>query len=49
MQTKNKDVTFKSYVPFTGSVSKRNNTQVGNAKVMDVMLPMYYLIEYSDN
>ena len=49
MQAKNKDVTFKSYGPLTSSMSKRNNTQIGNAKVLDVVLPMYYLIEYSDN
>ena len=26
-----------------------NNTQVGNAEETDVVMPMYNLIEYSDN
>ena len=28
---------------------KINNTQIDNAKNLDVVIPMYNLIEYSDN
>ena len=30
-------------------MSEINNTQVDNAKDIDIVLPMYNLIEYSDN
>ena len=30
-------------------VHKWNNTQVGNAKDLDVAVPMYNLVEYSNN
>ena len=30
-------------------MSEINNTQVGNAKNIDIVMPMYNLIEYSDN
>ena len=30
-------------------MSEINNTQVDNAKDMDIVMPMYNLIEYSDN
>ena len=45
----NKKVTFKSCALFTDSIREINNTQVGNAKVIDIIMPMYNLIEYSDN
>ena len=44
----NKKVVFKNCAPFTDCVSKINNTQIDNAKHIDVIMPMYYLIEYSD-
>ena len=31
------------------SKSEINNTQIDNAKYIDVVMPMYNLIEYSDN
>ena len=31
------------------SESEINNTQIDNAKYIDVVMPMYILIEYSDN
>ena len=40
---------FKNYAPFTNCISKINNTQVDNAKDIDIVMPMYNLIEYSDN
>ena len=39
---------FKSYAPFTG-ISEINNTQIDNTKDLDVVMPMYNLIEYRDN
>ena len=30
-------------------MTKINNTQVDNAKDIDIVMPMYNLIEYSDN
>ena len=45
----NKKVIFKNCAPFTDCISKINNTQVDNAKDIDIVMPMYNLIEYSNN
>ena len=45
----NKKVIFKNCAPFTNCISEINNTQIDNAKDIDVVMPMYNLIEYSDN
>ena len=45
----NKKVIFKNCAPFTNCVSKINNTQIDNAEYIDIVMPMYNLIEYSDN
>ena len=45
----NKKVIFKNCAPFTDCISKINNTQVDNAKDIDIVMPMYNLIEYSAN
>ena len=45
----NKKVIFKDCTPFTICISEINNTQVDNAKHIDIVMPMYNLIEYSDN
>ena len=45
----NKKVLFKNCAPFTNCISEINNTQVDNAKDIDVLMPMYNLIGYSDN
>ena len=46
-------VIFKNCSPFTNCISEINNTQIGNANnidiVMDIVMAMYNLIEYSDN
>ena len=44
-----KKVIFKNCAPFTNCISEINNTQIDNAKDIDIVLPMYNLIEYSDN
>ena len=57
---RDKAVTFKNcliiYVcivyftsPFTKCISKINNTDIDNAQNIDIVMPMYNLIEYSDN
>ena len=45
----NKKVIFKNCAPFTNCISKINNTQIDNAKYFDIVMPMYNVIEYSDN
>ena len=45
----NKKVVFKNCAPFTNCISEINNTQVDNAKDIDIVMPIYNLIEYSDN
>ena len=44
-----KKVTFKNCAPFTICISENNNTQVENVKDIDIVMPMYNLIEYSVN
>ena len=45
----NIQVVFKNCALFTDSISEINNTQIDKAKDIDVAIPMYNLIEYSDN
>ena len=45
----NKKVILKNCAPFTNCISEINNTQIDNAKDIDIVMPMYNLIEYSDN
>ena len=42
-------VVFKSCAPFTTLISNINNSQIDIAKYIDVVMPMYNLIEYSIN
>ena len=44
-----KGVTFKNCAPFTKCISRINNTDIDNAQDNDIAMPMYNLIEYSDN
>ena len=44
-----KNVIFKNCALFTDCISKINNTRVDNAKDIDIVMPMYNLIEYSNN
>ena len=46
---KNKGKIFENCTPYTDCISKINNTQADNAKDLDVLMPVYNLIEYSDN
>ena len=49
LDERNKGVIFKNCAPFTDCISEINNTQIDNANYRDVVIPMYNLIEYSDN
>ena len=46
---RDKGVAFKNCAPFINCISEINNTQLDNAKDIDIVMPMYNLIEYSDN
>ena len=45
----NKKVIFKNCAPSTNCISEISDTQVDNAKGIDIVMPMYNLIEYSDD
>ena len=40
---------FKNNAPFVSCVSKINHTLIDNAEDLDVVMPMYNLLEYSKN
>ena len=46
---RNKKVIFKDCAPFTNCISNINNTQIDSAEFIDILMPMYDVIEYSDN
>ena len=41
----NEKVIFKNCAPFTNCISKINSTQIDNAQYIDIVMPMYNLIE----
>ena len=46
---RNKKLTFKNNAPFRSDISKINNTFVDSAVDLDIVMPMYNLLEYSNN
>ena len=46
---RDKGVTFKNCAPSTKWISRINNTDIDNAHDIDIVMPMYNLIEYDDN
>ena len=46
---RNKKVMFKNSSPFTDCISEIINKEIDHAKDIDAVMPMYNLIEYSDN
>ena len=46
---RDKGVIFKNCAPFTKCISRINNTEIDNAKDIDIVMPMCNLIEYSDD
>ena len=45
----NKKVVFKNCVPFADCISEINNTRLDNAKHIDVIMPMYNVVGYSNS
>ena len=41
----NKKIIFKNCAPFSNSISKINNAEIGNAQYIDIVMPMYNLID----
>ena len=46
---KNKATAFKNNAPFINCISKINDLKTDNAEDLDVVMPMYNLLEYSKN
>ena len=46
---RNKVVAFKNNAPFINCISKINVVQIDNAEDLDVVMPMYNLLQYSKN
>ena len=44
-----KKLLFKKNVPFINCISKINGVKIDNAEDLDVVMPMYNLLEYSKN
>ena len=49
LDERNKGIIFKNCVPFTKCISRINNTDADTTRDIDIVMPMYNLIEYSDN
>ena len=49
LDERNKGVIFKKCAPFTKCINRINNTEIDNAKDIDIVIPMYNFIEYSNN
>ena len=46
---RNKHLTFKNNAPFISCISKINGIKIDNAEDLDVVMPMYNLLEHSKN
>ena len=46
---RNKAVAFKNNAPFINCISKINGVKIDNAEDLDVVMPMYNLLEYSNS
>ena len=44
-----KKLSFKNNAPCRSCISKINNTFIGNAEDLDIVMQMYNLFKYSDN
>ena len=49
LDERNKGVIFKNCDPYTKCISRINNTDIDISHDIDIVMPMYNLIEYSDN
>ena len=46
---RNKNLAFKNNAPFINCISKINGVKIDNAEDLDVVMPMYNLLEYGKN
>ena len=46
---RNKNLAFKNNAPFINCISKIDEVKIDNAEDLDVLMPMYNLLEYSKN
>ena len=46
---RNKMLTFKNNAPFRSCISKINNTFIEDVEDLDIVMPMYHLLGYSNN
>ena len=46
---RDKGIAFKNCSLFTNCISEINNTQIDNCKDIDIVMPLYNLLQYSDN
>ena len=46
---RNKKLTFKNNFLFTSCILKINNTFIDNTEDLDIVMPMYNLLQYSQN
>ena len=46
---RNKKLTFKNNAPFRSCISKINKIFIDSAEDLDIVMPRYNLLEYSDN
>ena len=46
---RNRFLAFKNSTPFTNCISKINNVLTDNAEDLDIVMPIYNLLEYSKN
>ena len=44
-----KKLTLKNNAPFRSCISKISNTFIDNAEDLDIVMPVYNLLEYTDN
>ena len=47
IDVRNRLLAFKNNAPFTNYMSRINNVLIDNAEDLDVVMPMYNLLEYS--
>ena len=48
-ETRNKKLIFKNNTPFRSCISIYNNALIDDAEDLCIVMPMYNLLEYSDN
>ena len=49
LDKRNKGVIFKNCAPFIKCITRINGTDIDNTRDIDIVIPMYNLIEYSDD